>query len=84
MRTFIRFKSDKTGKQVSKEVFLDGSLPQPRVGDTIPVEGRPRQVNKRVFHLFGKEESGNWWSGSWLGGPDVEDDDVYVEISLIG
>lgn len=77
MKTLIKYKSDKTGKSVIKEMFLE-NIPQPRVGDMVLAEGRPRQVSRRRFHLFGEEGSGNWWTG-----PD-DDDEPFVEIHLIG
>lgn len=77
MRTFIKYESDKTGKTVTKEIFLE-HLPQPRVGDTVCAEGRPRQVHRRKFHLLGKEDSGPWWPQG------VDDDEPLVELTLIG
>lgn len=77
MKVVIKYKSDRTGKMVTEEVFIE-HLPQPRIGDTVFAEGRPRQVSRRNFHLLGQEESGPWWTG-------VEgDDEPFVEIKLIG
>jgi hypothetical protein len=76
MRVFIKYTSDKTGKSVTEELDLD-IIPQPRVGDMVFAEGRPRQVSKREFHLLGAEASGPWW-------PGVDDDDTIVVVRLIG
>lgn len=78
MRTFLRYKSDISGKQEVKELFVE-HLPIPRVGDTVCAEGRPRTVYRRQFHLLGKGESGPWWPVGV-----EEDDDTLVVISLIG
>ncbi len=76
MRTFIKYTSDKTGKTITEELDLE-QLPQPRVGDMVFAEGRPRQVSKREFHLLGSDASGPWW-------PGVEGEDPIVVVRLIG
>ena len=77
MKTLIKYKSDKTGKTKTEEVFLE-NLPQPRVGDMVFAEGRPRQVNRRRFHILGEDASGNWFTG------EEGDNEPFVEIHLVG
>lgn len=75
MKVVFKYRSDKTGKTVTEETFLE-HIPQPRVGDMVLAEGRPRQVRSRRFHVLGDEASGNW---------DIDDaHEPYVEIHLIG
>ena len=76
MRAFIKYTGDKTGKTITEELDLE-HLPQPRVGDMVFAEGRPRQVNKREFHLLGPDASGPWW-------PGAEGEEMVVVIRLIG
>ena len=60
MRTLIKFTSDTTGRTVIKDAGDIDSIPQGRASDMVLAEGRPRQVNKREFHVLADRDSGVW------------------------
>jgi len=81
MKTLIKYTSDINGKRITKLAGDLDVLPSPRVGDSVPAEGRPRQVSHRRFFLLGTRDSGVW-DDSYSG--FVEQDEDFVVIFLVG
>jgi len=73
VRVIFKYKSDETGRVEKRITELDAV---PDKDDLVLAEGRPRQVNRVIWHSMGKFSSGKW---------DIDDASIpYVEVRLIG
>lgn len=73
MRVIFKYRSDGTEKTVTKVTELNAV---PSHGELVLAEGRPRQVNRVIWHAMGDAASGAW---------SLDDAGLpYVEVRLIG